>query len=121
MKYQETICSADSNLTFHSSEGQRGAEVSGVGGEAAHLCAATRVVHAAGLRVVLRGTARRLGARGHGVGGGVHVALLLHQTVFFVGQSLCWRDNTTNFQTPFSIASQFGDMSVPTQPFYPLV
>lgn len=78
MKYLYTSTSADCSCTFDSSESLCGAVLCGVRGEAAHGCAVSAVVEAAGLRVVLRGTASGLGSRVHGVGGGVHVALLLY-------------------------------------------
>lgn len=74
--YTCTVTSTDSYGTFDPSERLCGAELCWVGGEAAHGCA--RVVQAAGLSVVLWGAAYCLGPRGHGVGGWVHVALLLY-------------------------------------------
>lgn len=64
--------------TFDSSEGLCGAHFCRVRRKAAHRCAAAVMVEAAGLGVVLRETPHSLGSRGHGVGGGVHVALLLY-------------------------------------------
>lgn len=58
--------------------------------------AAAGVVVGAALGVELRGAAHHLRPRGHGVGGRVHVTLLLDVAVLFVGQSLCWREKSTN-------------------------
>lgn len=77
MKYSDEISSTYSDCTFDASE-RSGAELGRVRGQAAQRRAFAQVVEAAGLRVVLRGAAHRLGPGGHGVGGWVHVALLLY-------------------------------------------
>lgn len=68
MKYSDEMSSRYSHCTFNASERLCGAELGGVRGQAAQRRAFARVVEAAGLRVVLRGTAHSLGPGGHGVG-----------------------------------------------------
>lgn len=78
LKTQVYLTHTSSLSTFDSSEGLCGAHFCRVRRKAAHRCAAAVMVEAAGLGVVLRETPHSLGSRGHGVGGGVHVALLLY-------------------------------------------
>lgn len=95
MKSLNTFSSTDSYSTFNSSERLCGAELCRVWGEAPHGRAVSRVVEAAGRRVVLWGTAHCLWSRIHGIGGRVHVALLLYEAILFMGQGLCWREKET--------------------------